>query len=462
MSQDILRSMESLPIPEQTYPFFILRPGGNDTCLIQGIVKNPDERKRLNDLIMQRFPNVEQVGFVDLNPQAPRLMMAGGEFCGNATRSTAWLALNGKEGEVMINVSGVDRALRAGVSGNGDAFAQMPVYPSTEKITVQPDATIVELEGITQVITRDNSLINGKTDDEIKQLTQLILAEQGLTQFPAAGVMYLRKNGNNLELTPVVYVRDIDTLFIETACGSGTAAIGVAAALEQGNDVTNLEVVQPSGMPIRVDVQYQNNSMEYVQIRGPIEQVGAGVIETQGGIIEFNKLESLEQLDEYLNASGLRSLYQEIFAEPPYWEIFSDSEVTDLFKQYVTQGQLYIAEDDERTVGFLGIQPIETVSNIEEILIEDGVDTRNLWYVADIGVASQYRRKKIAENLLSVLFQLNNGGRYVMRTTMMNYPSRSLFTKAGFTLIPNVYEQVEKERTNGTTTTDLRLFMIRS
>jgi hypothetical protein len=63
------------------YQFNIIKPGGNDTCIITGVVNDQAERKKLNDLIMSNYSNVEQVGFLSDG----QLNMAGGEFCGNAT-----------------------------------------------------------------------------------------------------------------------------------------------------------------------------------------------------------------------------------------------------------------------------------------------------------------------------------------------------------------------------------------
>lgn len=68
----------------------ILRPSGNDTALVKGLF-TIEERKEINNLIMQKYSNVEQVGFYDFDGKQITLEMAGGEFCGNALRSTAYL-----------------------------------------------------------------------------------------------------------------------------------------------------------------------------------------------------------------------------------------------------------------------------------------------------------------------------------------------------------------------------------
>ena len=73
--------------------YAICRPGGNDTALVYGSDYTQEQKKCINDAIMKKHSNVEQVGFIDFNKK-PELQMAGGEFCGNATRSAANLYLD--------------------------------------------------------------------------------------------------------------------------------------------------------------------------------------------------------------------------------------------------------------------------------------------------------------------------------------------------------------------------------
>lgn len=256
------------------YQYTIVRPGGNDTCLIDGIIRDPKTRKRINDSIMTKYPNVEQVGFATIRRDNPQLLMAGGEFCGNATRAVAWLSLQGKPGEVSITVSGVKNMLRAGVRKNGNAFAQMPIYQDDSKVKRDPDDSrnfIVELEGITQYIDFNTGEIDRLTRAQIKRKAFSIIRAKQLTRFPAAGIIYSRKIGNIWQITPIVYVREINTLFLETACASGTTALGLAIAKQNKISVTKLRVNQPSGIPLYVSITYNNSKFSFAQISGPIQ-----------------------------------------------------------------------------------------------------------------------------------------------------------------------------------------------
>ena len=113
------------PMSQNNLDLTILNPGGNITALIKGIPASLLQRKLVNDAVMKRFPKVEQVGFYTFSP--PRLEMAGGEFCGNATRCTAYLLLGGKPGKIKIRVSGVNQPLAARIDRGGNTWAQMPL-----------------------------------------------------------------------------------------------------------------------------------------------------------------------------------------------------------------------------------------------------------------------------------------------------------------------------------------------
>ena len=64
--------------------YIIYNPAGNITALVLGDEYNSEQRKLINNAIMEREKRVELVGF--LSQKDKKLTMAGGEFCGNATR----------------------------------------------------------------------------------------------------------------------------------------------------------------------------------------------------------------------------------------------------------------------------------------------------------------------------------------------------------------------------------------
>lgn len=253
------------------YKVTIIRPGGNDTALVEGIVVKA-KRKKINDKIMSLFPSVEQVGFYEYIPskKMARLEMAGGEFCGNATRSLAYLLLNGKKGEISIKVSGTKKILKAGVVKRNNAYAQMPIYKSQNNVKqLNPTLFKVKLQGITHLITITP---NTQTKDFLMRKAKSLLAKNGLLYSElASGVMFIKEDKNQIQMEPIVWVRDIKTFFYETACASGTTAVGLWKARQVNKNNIEIRVKQPSKKNISVKIEKNGFKFSTAIINGPIQ-----------------------------------------------------------------------------------------------------------------------------------------------------------------------------------------------
>jgi histidine racemase len=451
--------------PSESRTFSVIRPGGNDTALFVGIPTEPGKKKQLNNAIMRVYPNIEQVGFVNLDPQHAELMMAGGEFCGNATRATAWKVLKGNPGDIEIKVSGVEKKLRAGVTQNGEAYAQMPVYADASLIKQDlrnPSNYTVEMEGITHYIDFNTDQIAGLTSEALKEKAFADMQARYLDEGPAAGIIYTEKSEDGYKITPVVYVRDIDTLFVETACGSGTAALGLALAKQKGESICEVPIVQPSGLPIKISVNYDNERVGYTQIQGPIQKLNEGSLEVKGSeAYAVEEVRDEKQLDNSLTKGNLNNLYRECFGGPPYYEQFSDEEIKAIFSEYVRDGRLFIARDKGDIVGFGASLPLSSVSEIDSIIAKtSNIDRSNCWYMADLGVKPEYRSNGIARKMVAErIAAAPEDATILMRTSINNIASQTLYRSQGFQQIEGAYQDVERTRTDGQVISDKRLFL---
>jgi diaminopimelate epimerase len=247
---------------ELNYKIYI--PSGNQTILVIGLDKLSD-RKSINDMLMNKYDFVEQVGFINTNK--PELIMAGGEFCGNATRCAIKYYLNNQVGNIKIKVSGVSRKLLGGIDENNNVWVDMPIikgdYKKSVKI-INKTRMIIKLYGITHVVIEEK--VNNKN---IKEYAKNILSEYNLLNEPASGVMFISKTKTNIKLKPIVYVRDINTLFYETACGSGTTAVGIYESIKCNKDI-DINIIQPSKESINVKTKINNNKIENVRISGEV------------------------------------------------------------------------------------------------------------------------------------------------------------------------------------------------
>lgn len=235
-------------------------PGGNNTALVINNDYSKPEKKIINDYILGFDKSIEQVGFISKNEY--RLDMAGGEFCGNATRSATMYYLNNKIGNIKINVNG-KYLLNSGIDEEGLIYSEMPIIKSTDQIKkINEDIYLVKLDGIVFLILEKNSDLN---DKEIKEYSLSLLKKYKLTKYEASGVIFLSNN----KIKPIVYVKDINTCFYETACGSGTAAIGIYKSFISKESIEE-DIIQPSGKIIKVKTNF-NEIVDYVEIKGKVE-----------------------------------------------------------------------------------------------------------------------------------------------------------------------------------------------
>ena len=250
-------------VKDEPIQYSILDPTGNITALVESPV--PVERQpSVAASLMERHPEVEQVGFVQLNGEGPvqaRLRMAGGEFCGNAAMSAAALFLlrRGPQGEgappvLQVGVAGVVQPvavrLRRDTEDSFFAGVHMPPAKSIgEKDfcfgAVRGKLPVVRMEGISHIIIEPASPFFSLREDQTaaRQAVRLWCAALSAD---CLGLMFLERTAAECRLTPLVYVPGSGTVFWENSCASGSSAVGMALAAKTGTPV-RLELTEPGG-----------------------------------------------------------------------------------------------------------------------------------------------------------------------------------------------------------------------
>jgi diaminopimelate epimerase len=256
-------------------------PGGNDTALVLKKNYSSKEKKAINDVILKKDTSIEQVGFVDLAGK-PELQMAGGEFCCNATRSAAFYYLNGKPGKLKIIVNGKD-VINAGVYDNGYAWCEIPLYHGDDVIIEkEPGIYQVRMNGMVSVVIQpEKARLYLEDKTKLKTIAMEFIDQYDLRSNEAVGIMFLERD-QKIKLHPVVWVRDINTLYYETGCGSGTTATAmVEAFLKKENQ--KLEVIQPSGLAITAEITIENQNV--------VKAVISGEVNTDNNVVKVDVLE---------------------------------------------------------------------------------------------------------------------------------------------------------------------------
>ena len=230
----------------KTVRYVLMDPSGNRTILVEDPVP-VDAQPAVAAGLMELEPSAEQTGFLTGSGETGiSLRMAGGEFCGNAAMSAAayhLLRAGQPRGTVTVRVSGEPEAVTVGLSegenGEWKGRVRMPRPGRIEEIRFAGGQLlpVVSFRGISHVILEEEL-----PAEEAERLIRLWCAELGAD---AAGMLFLDRKAGFLK--PLVYVPAADTLFWESACGSGTSAVGAWMAWKAGRPV-DLSLRQPGGL----------------------------------------------------------------------------------------------------------------------------------------------------------------------------------------------------------------------
>ena len=250
--------------------YSIYSPAGNDTAIVYGTNYTKEQKNKINNAIMKKHRNVEQVGLINKKGKK-ELQMAGGEFCGNATRSAAYSYLGGNEGKIHIYINSKDKIL-AGVDKNKNAWCEIPLCDGSDVVTKKEDGVfIVKMKGITIIVIQEIKAKKYLNDrKKLKERGRRLIDKYNIKDNLAVGVIFCEKEKNKIKINPIVWVKDIDTLFYETACGSGSIAVGIVEAYLKKQCQT-IDILQPSGLIITSIVEYKDNKILKAIISGNIE-----------------------------------------------------------------------------------------------------------------------------------------------------------------------------------------------
>lgn len=263
-------------------------PSGNTTLLFPAeAVARSRQAAAASLALMPHVLGGEQAGYVQLRER--RLRMAGGEFCVNATRAFgALLALEAARNARQAGVDGPD-----GADGPQDFACDVQVSGWQGPVGVRvrgslpewqvaadlelsacpvlqpsPGVTLVRLPGIAHLLLDERHAF----PEEYLAASALLRREYELEALPASGIVWWRQVQHQLEMFPVVHVREAGTTCLENACGSGALALGLR--LCPAGMRRRFAILQPGGEPLTVTVDRQDGVRATVE--GPVRLVAEG------------------------------------------------------------------------------------------------------------------------------------------------------------------------------------------
>jgi len=254
---------------KRKYDIVVADPEGNITIFVLTKTPRSDYIRVAGELLAMKEYKGEQVCFVIDDDSAE---MCGLEFCGNASRSFGLLKAKklGLQEKtcVTIRMSGSADPLDVYVEPETNyTRINMPLPAFMEPLNFLEasgveSAVRLDFDGITHIVLFDIPADQGIFE-------QIKTAIQEKYDPPAIGVMFYDTKTN--EMTPVVYVRDVDTTYFEGSCGSGTtaAAIALTARREKPDGTYFYKIAQPAGT-IASTVIKKEGRIEAVMIEGTV------------------------------------------------------------------------------------------------------------------------------------------------------------------------------------------------
>ena len=256
-----------------TSPIAVLTvAGGNPTAIVKvdrqyprqwyaqtgaALRQRTTERLRASKGPLSAF-EAEQAGF--LFADEAHFEMSGGELCGNAVLSAAFLqsryarsqsfslSTSGLEHPVSIETVTPTGAQSAKVTG---VFSQLPSTVQ-EFGSARDRVSVVDLGGIVHVVISGRAPADRST---IETRHTELRSRLGLEQRSAVGVIWTEAISNEAHIVPVVWVRgdpsdpSTSSFCFETACGSGSMAAALVSGVHR--------IVQPTGQIL--DIRWAQN-----------------------------------------------------------------------------------------------------------------------------------------------------------------------------------------------------------
>ena len=254
----------------------VANPAGNKTIFVHDSFERESYAAVAEQLLAMKDIAAEQVAFILFAPECGRaegrMEMCGLEFCGNATRAFGLMVARdlgiAGEGHVFLDVSGTNEILTVDVNTDtGYARVKMPACVGVEEIRLSGTVVkAVNFGGILHLILPDVEA----SVENFERVKSFVYANQNP---PAMGAMFY--DTQMKFLTPVVYVKDVDSTYFEGSCASGSAAcavaFGLAAAAAAGEDGTHSFTLPQPGGTVGATVEIKNGRPANVYIDGPVE-----------------------------------------------------------------------------------------------------------------------------------------------------------------------------------------------
>lgn len=161
------------------------------------------------------------------------------------------------------------------------------------------------------------------------------------------------------------------------------------------------------------------------------------------------------QIKEITKLEDFKRVYK-VFSGPPYNEKYTEEELEEIYREYKENGYIYGAYNDSECIGMIALEC--GVKSNQPV----NFNNQKVMYLADIAVLNDYRRKGLGNQLMLygvMQSKIMGYEKMYMRTLKSGSMSYGIASKIGFRQIPNIVQDVEKERISGQTETMQNIFL---
>ncbi len=250
-------------------------PSGNNTILVLSPVSEALKAAVCEKLMTLHNSWAEQLGFVSSSGEYDAVLeMSGGEFCGNASLSlSSYITeLRGLDcGEVTLKVSGVSNPVRSFIQKKDSYYLGRIEMPAPEELHPYEielfgairEGFLLRFPGICHIIL-DSAYYDSEKTAESEFIDFLDKKAREL-KTEALGLIFF--DSENTSILPLVFVRDVRTLFLEKSCASGTAALATYLAFKNGS--FSGDVFQEGGV-LRAEASFSDGVLKSLYIENKI------------------------------------------------------------------------------------------------------------------------------------------------------------------------------------------------
>ena len=245
--------------------FHLLYPSGNLTALVEVKTANKAFKEKTERLIYQKFPEVEQVGFIYTENGEYILEMAGNEMCVNATLCYFHLCFL-REKEIKKIFIKWPNCYLEWLRNDDDSICLLfpEIHDKNIEHNLSNNTHVVRLPGIVHIFTED------PTHDKA------LLAAPHLSSHNALGVSFVDTNKPITSLKTHIFLSHIGTFREETSCGSWAIAYGALVTKKHGS--ISEQITQLSGKNSYIAATTKNDWYIQLKLSNQVEYRGVHVI----------------------------------------------------------------------------------------------------------------------------------------------------------------------------------------